>query len=212
MDNTENKETEKVQVEVKDQEKNNHSALKLGLLIAAFVVLMAGVSFAVWRFTYTGSKNTISTGGISLELLESSSNVVTITNALPKGDTDGKTQTDVFDFAVTTTSPRAGNMIYTIALSKLSIDSGMTALTDSQVKVYLEDGAGTQLVAPTLISNLTNYQLYTKTDAHTASTQKITSKYKLRAWIDGQVDASNWTSSTRYQYKFKVTVSESGEI
>ncbi len=209
----ENNETENKQVPVtEEKEKKNNSTLKLGLLIAAFVVLMAGVSFAVWRYTFTGSKNTISTGGISLELLESESNVISLTNALPMSDTDGKAQTEVFDFAVTTTSPRAGNMIYTIALSKLTLDTGMNALTDSQVKVYLEDGAGTQLVAPTLISNLTNYQLYTKTDAHTSSAQKITTKYKLRTWIDGTVDASNWTSSTKYQYKYKITVSESGEI
>lgn len=213
--NVEIKETENELSEVAEIEESNrkdNSALRLGLLIAAFVILLAGVSFAVWRYTYTGNKSSISTGAISLELLESETNLISINNALPMSDTDGMAQTDVFDFAITTTSPRAGNMIYTIAINKLSVDSGMTALTDDQIKVYLTNGAGTQLVAPTLIDDLTNYQLYTKTDAHTSSTQKITTKYKLRAWIDGQVDASSWTSSTHNQYKFKITVSESGSI
>ena len=29
-------------------------------------------------------------------------------------------------------------------------------------------------------------------------------KFKLRAWIDGEVDASNWNASTKLQYKFKI--------
>ncbi|MGM9878875.1 MAG: hypothetical protein ACI31R_02485 [Bacilli bacterium] len=89
---------------------NNNDLNKKKKLIAEIVfvlvlmTLFIGVSIAGGYWSYkSSSANTLETGSVSLTFLESNS-VIDITNALPKSDSDGKTQNDLFEFAVTSKS------------------------------------------------------------------------------------------------------------
>ena len=212
--------------EIEKSKKHGKTFAVLGLFVLVATVI--GVAVAAYTYSFTSSKNTIGTGTISMSLLESVDSI-SITNALPMGDTQGIALTKnagssgVFDFAITTHASGApGNITYTISITKLSVDSGMTALADNQVKVYLaaldNNDAETQVMAPTLVSTIitsgdsgvltfdsgkTNYLTHVHTTANTSHTQK----YRLKMWIDSSVDASNWTSSTHYQYKIKISTS-----
>lgn len=181
--------------------------IKMILLIIIFIILILGVSFAVWNYTFTGNINTIEVADISLELLESNTDVITIENALPKSDNQGKTQEETFDFAISTNTKRIEDMTYTVKIQKVGVDTGYTALADSQIKIYVEDYEGNIIKNVTKVSALSNNILFTKTDEHNG-TDRITTKYKLRAWIDKDVNASNWTNATKLQYKFKIIVNE----
>ncbi len=179
------------------------------MIIIAMLIIVIGVSFAVWRSTIlNGGKNSISTESVDLELLESGTNVISLDNALPMTDQEGIDQDEEFTFAVTTNTGRNTTMNYSIVLTKLELDTGYTALQDSEVKVYLEDYDETQLVAPTLVSNLTNYVIYQDSHTHSASNRKVTSKYRLRTWIDQSkaTAAQSWDTTTKLGYKFKITV------
>ena len=188
------------------KQKSNKKQLILTVLgVLALVIAVAGISFAAWNYVFNGTlTNTLSTADISLELLESDDNVIAIENALPMSDNEGMAQQQVFDFVVTSKTTRDIDIDYTINIEKLTVDNGYTSLNDNQIKVYLTDEAGTQKVAPTLISNLTNYKLYKDTHTHDATHNKVQSKYKLRVWIDQNVDASNWNENTKLQYKFRI--------
>ena len=174
-------------------------------LIVILLMLCVGISFAVWNYGFVGSANTLDTGEISLELLESNTDIINITNQLPISDSDGKTL-DTFDFAVTTKASRDMDLGYEIKIEKLSASSGYTSLNDSQVKVYLTDYSDNELISPTKISDLSDYSLYGKTNTHSKDLTKITDKFKLRVWIDKDVDASNWDENTKLEYKFKIGV------
>ena len=211
--------------EIEKSKKQGKTLAVLGLFVLVATVI--GVAVAAYTWSFTGSKNTIGTGAISMSLLESE-DAITISNALPMSDTQGKALTKaagssgVFDFAVTTHASGApGNINYTISINKVAVDQDATALADNQVKIYLAalDGENeTQVVAPTLISSVittgdsgtltfdsgkTNYLTHIHTTANTSQTQK----YRLKMWIDGAVDASSWTTSTKYQYKLKISTS-----
>ena len=190
----------------KIKQSNNKKQLVLIILgVITLVIAVVGASFAVWNYVFNGTLvNTISTNDISLDLLESNTNIITIENALPMSDNEGKAQTETFDFAVTSKTVKDIDIEYNINIQKLEVDNGYTSLNDNQIKVYLTDYSGTQKVAPTLISNLTNYKLYTGKHSHDATHETVQDKFKLRAWIDGVVDASSWNASTKLQYKFKI--------
>ena len=187
---------------------NKENKKKLLLTISLILILLiavAGISYAAWNYVFNGTlTNTISTPEVSIELLESNDNIINITNALPMSDNEGKAQSQVFDFVVTSKTTRDMDIEYTVTLEKLSVDSGYTSLNDNQIKVYLTDETGTQKVAPTLISNLSNYKLYKGTHSHDSTHNKVQDKYKLRVWIDQDVDASSWNASTKLQYKFRI--------
>lgn len=57
-----------------------------------------------------------------------------------------------------------------------------------------------------LVSQLDNYKLYSGTHVHNSTHNKVQDKFKLRAWIAPDVDASSWNASTKLQYKFKIGV------
>ena len=59
-------------------------------------------------------------------------------------------------------------------------------------------------MGPTLISDLSNNLLYSKTNKHSSTNTEVNDKYKLRVWIDKNVDASAWTKDTKNQYKFRI--------
>ncbi|MGM9878675.1 MAG: hypothetical protein ACI31R_01440 [Bacilli bacterium] len=179
-------------------------------LVVVLIMLCVGISFAVWNYSFLGSSNTLETGEVSLELLESNTNLINLTNQLPMSDNEGKTL-ETFDFAVITKASRDMNLGYEIKIEKLSTDTGYTSLNDNEVKVYLTDYDNNQLVSPVKISDLSNYSLYSKVNTHSKTITEIKDKYKLRVWIDSEVDASkfydeNTDSVKTYQYKFKIGV------
>ena len=117
--------------------KKKHTALFTVLGVFVLLAAIAGVAVAAYTWNYTSSQaNTIGTGNISMSLLEST-DVISINNALPMSDTDGKAQneTDSFDFAVTTNASGApGNINYTISITKLDPTDSYTRLPDNNVK------------------------------------------------------------------------------
>ncbi len=172
-----------------------------------------GITYSLWTYGYLGETNTLQTGDVSLKLLESTSEIIDIKNVLPKGDNEGKTQEETFNFAVITKASYKTALSYDLSIEKLEVDEGYTSLEDKDIKVYLEDYNNNELLAPSLISDLNNKILYSKINKHSNTTTEITDKYKLRVWLDKEVDISNWTKETKLEYKFKIGVkSEETEI
>ena len=300
--------------------KKGDSKRKKIIVISLTVILLmlcVGISFAVWNYGFVGSANTIDTGEVSLELLESNTDIISIENALPISDETGKTLNETFDFAVTTKASKDLDIGYSIYLEKIytkcsdltnptketypscyftvsdtdrdklisflayidgvttekatefynaiiahdkegiynyfkSIDyseedaqnvanmfesngyevylinvyqnnTGETItydtsfngdnmpnpsqqyLQDNQVKIYLEDYEGNVLIAPTKVSGLgENYILYNDINKHSKTNTKQTDKFKLRVWVDKDVEAGSWDENTKLEYKFKI--------
>ena len=181
-------------------------------LIVILLMLCVGISFAVWNYGFVGGANTIDTGNVSIEFLESNTNIINIENALPISDTDVKKQSETFDFSVKTTTSKKMDIIYEIYLEKLDVETGAIALTDDEVKVYLTDYEGNVLLNPTKISELNSEKMiYADINKHDGTNNEISKKFKLRVWLDEKVEASkfydeNAQTVKKYQYKFKVGV------
>ena len=182
------------------------------LIIIVLISLAIGISYSAWRYVFTGKENKITTGDVSIKFLESNTNVINLANALPEDDNTGKKEKS-FDFVVTTKATYKTALKYDLSIKKLSTDTGYTSLNNNQIKVYLTDSSNNILVGPTLISNLSNNLLYSKTNTHSSTNTEVNDKYKLRVWIDKNVDASSWTKDTKNQYKFKIGIkSEETEV
>ena len=186
---------------IKDKLKNN-KALMISL-VAVLIILIGGVSYAAYDYSFTGKDSKLESGSVSIKFLESNTNVIDLKNALPINDSEGK-KGNSFDFVVTTKASYKTGLKYDLSVEKLSVDSGYTSLSDNQVKIYLTDSGNNDLVSPTLISGLDNKLIYSKTNKHSSNKTEVTDKYKLRVWVDSNVDASNWDQSTKLEYKFKV--------
>lgn len=191
------------------------------LLIA---ILVIGVTYALEIFSDTSSDNSIKIGKISMNYTETS-NVIDITNALPMTDEVGKRQSNYFEFSITSNAETNSNdsagikIPYSLIVEPRVVDSDKDALGNNEIKVYMTkvvNGVEEEVVDSVLISDLTavdsNFNLYSGENTHKNGAGAITTKYRLRAWIDYNVDTSTWDSEARKkQYKFAVNVNATAE-
>ena len=182
---------------------NNKKKILVIITIFILVLLIIGISYAAYDYSFVGKESKLESGSVSIKFLESNTNVISLKDGLPESDKVGKKE-DSFDFAVTTKASYQTGLKYNLSVEKLSVSSGYTSLSDNEVKIYLTDNSNNVLVEPTLISNLSDKLLYTKTNSHSSSKTEIKDMYKLRVWIDQNVDSSNWTKDSKFEYKFKI--------
>lgn len=87
--------------------------------IVILLMLSVGVSFAVWNYGFLGETNKIETGDIEIEFLESNTDIISIKDALPMGDNEGKVQDTTFDFQVRTKTKNDTDIGYSLILERI---------------------------------------------------------------------------------------------
>ena len=178
--------------------KDKKKQLLLSILgILSLVLITVGVTYAIFTYTRLGTTdNTITTGTLKFLYTENSKGGtgISITDAFPITDTEGKTLTgdnNVFDFKVEGTNTGTEEIPYEVTLRKKSTST----LAESNVKVYLTDMEGdadTQILAPTLYSSLnqTNVDVGDEvektiyTGSVLGNTDSYLKEFRLRMWID----------------------------
>ena len=188
------------------------------VLIILLVLLCVGISFAVFNYSNNNAGNNgINSGHISMTYTEPSNEYI-VENALPMKDEEGKNSTNYFEFSVTTTAPtndtddEGVSIPYEITIT----ESEGNTLTNDKIKMYLSEVEGdteNTHTVPTFVSYF-EPSLYKdgqikvgfNLHLHRNGNETVTTKYRLRAWIDNDVDVSDWDTANKYQYKFKVNV------
>lgn len=194
----------------------------LGVILLLVVVI--GVSYAMYTFSAQGSKvNQITTGTISVSYKETSQ--VTLTNAYPSTDATGSAVTG-HDLVFTVTGSITGSTSVKYDLALANITPGAT-LTAEHVKFNLKKGdryiIGEANKGVTVASRAT--QSGTLIGAYLLDTDTLTSTktgatYTLRAWVadtynlkqgentttteDGKTTQTN--TSTAETFKFGVEI------
>ena len=184
--------------------------MMISLSLFSIAIISLG-TYAIWTSAndlLTGT-NTIQSGQVKMSYSES--NEIGMNNALPIKDSEGKVLTNYFDFQVLSYIKTRANddtqrkINYNIVLEPISVDN---PLSDSEIKVYLTkvvDGSETVVVEPTTIDELNQYILKSQEEIFSNNKGKITTSYRLRAWIDEKVDA-NKLSEKKYSYRFRVNI------
>ncbi len=98
--------------------------------------------------------------------------------------------------------------------NNITTDEGYEALSNSKIKIYLENkDTNNVLIDSILISDLNtssydkkSLTLHSATNTHSSEVESITTNYRLRAWIDYDVDSSTWNNTNKFEYKFRINV------
>ena len=182
--------------------KRNIKILLAVLVIIGIIMIMLGVTYAVFTYTKLGTtSNVITTGTLKFSYTENTGvgRGISLSNALPVTDKKGKSYTEsgqVFDFTITGTNTSGKAIPYEIT-ARLNKNS---TLDKNVVKVYLTDITSDEkeVLEPTIYGDLlqtsidvgenTEKTLYqTTVDSNTSNYEK---KYRLRIWIDENTDFS----------------------
>lgn len=205
-------------------DKKNRRVLIVSILAILFlVVLTVGVTYAI--FTYVGkgqTDNIIKTGEISFLYTENgnSGNGISITNAFPISDADGKKQFGdyrVFEFSITGKTSSNADISYEITARKVSDSSD---LPDNFVKLYLTDYNGVNETPLTSTYDDSNSRVLTFADLKKSKYEKTDSEktlyngiiprntnnyekiFRLRMWLNDEIDLSPDSDSTTGTSKY----------
>lgn len=122
--------------------------------IALLIIAIVGISYAVFTTTLKGSKeNVITTGTISMSYVEST-NGISLSNAMPINDTEGKNligEDNVFDFTVSSIIRGKTTVNYEIVAEKVAVDAAM--VSDNDVRLYLQKKVADQYVDTEITGN-----------------------------------------------------------
>ncbi len=188
--------------------------LTIGVTLVLLIAVI-GISYAAFNYSGTGQKlNAITTGAISMNYIESS-NVISMSNALPTTDDTGKKRLNAgeyFDFTVKSSIKGNTDINYEIAAKE---ESGNTFL-GKNIKFYLtkvnSDGTEEEAMPPKIYSEDTTSNVYTGRPADMMSLfignlnqQGDTEiKYRLRLWVDENYNPQNDNGGLIYKVKVNV--------
>ena len=182
-----------------------------------FILLIAviGISYAAFNYSGIGQKlNTITTGAITMNYTESS-NVISMSNALPTTDTTGKKRLnsgEYFDFTIKSSIAGNTDINYEIAAKE---ENGNT-FSGQNVKFYLtkvnSDGSEEEAMPPKTYSEDPTGNVYTGRPSDMMSLfvgnlnqQGDTEiKYRLRLWVDESYNPQSDNGGLVYKVKVNV--------
>ena len=185
------------------------------ILVTIMLLVVIGISYAAFSYTGTGQKlNTITTGAISMEYVEST-NVISMNNALPTTDSTGKKLSnsgEYFDFTVKSSIAGNTDINYEIAAKE---ENGNT-FSGQNVKLYLtkvnSDGSEEEAMPPKTYSEDSTGNVYTGRPSDMMSLfvgnlnqqGETEIKYRLRMWVDESYNPQNDNGGLVYKVKVNV--------
>ena len=196
-----------------NKEKKKTVVMLLGIL--TLIVMTIGVTYAAFTFTGVGSNaNKVTTGTITMVYTEGT-NKISIENAMPMSDEEGKKlsgQDEVFDFTVEINITGDMAIAYEVTAEKVTSGDKQSTLGDTDVKLYLEKSTDnenfTQVMAPSNYSGLTTADDFGAKAGEMVMESNATSYsvkfyYKLRMWVDENYEM-NGQGSKRFTVKVNV--------
>ena len=192
------------------------------MFVIGLILLVIGVSYAIYTFMGTGTtENVITTGQIKISFAEK--NNITITNRYPETDIAGLANTDSnSNMTFTISGEIVGDATVNYAVGLTDIVEGST-LKEDYIKIYLtKDGKVAKGFSENIgrtIKSFSNVSVENYLDSHVIAQDSITGTnihtYTLKAWIDedynlpteettsGTTHSSNSISET-FSFKLKV--------
>ena len=175
-------------------DKKKQLLLSIGLVLI-LVLMIVGISYAAFKFVGLGTKpNTITTGAITMEY-EESTNIISMTGALPTTDATGKarlTKGEYFDFTIRSSIQGNANINWEIAAEDITTSSAKK-MDGKNIKLYLTKLNGDkeeEVMAPKVYSADTTANTYTGRPSGVMSLAKgtmsssETTNYRLRMYVD----------------------------
>ena len=195
--------------------KNKKKDFILILIVSILLIAIAGISYAAFSFAGTGQKlNTITTGAISMEYIEST-NVISMNNALPTTDETGKKRLndgEYFDFTVKSSITGNTDINYEIAAK----EENRNTFDGKNIKFYLtkvnSDGSEEEAMPPKTYSEDPSGNGYTgrPSDMMSLFVGNLNQqgdaeiKYRLRLWVDENYNPQNDNGGLVYKVKVNV--------
>ena len=179
------------------------------------LITVIGISYAAFNYSGIGQKlNTITTGAITMNYTEST-NVISMSNALPTTDNTGKKRLnsgEYFDFTIKSSIAGNTDINYEIAAKE---ENGNT-FDGKNIKLYLtkvnSDGTEEEAMPPKTYSEDSTGNVYTGRPSDMMSLfvgnlnqQGDTEiKYRLRLWVDESYNPQNDNGGLVYKVKVNV--------
>ncbi len=176
---------------------NKTKKIYFSLIILSGILIITGTSFAILSLTITGNQeNVLRTGSLTLTLEED--NIVTLNNAMPTSDTEGKKSSTPLNFRVENTGNI--NAWYEVYMEDVDIELPSTRIDNTSVRYQL------------IVDGIEH-----KTDSYKTNETLLYSgiinagevvEFELRTWLDINLTTIDATDT----FKSKLRINGSQEV
>jgi len=189
------------------------------IVILGILFLLSGISYAVFSYRMSGSLQTIKTGGGIAFKYQEGTNALSLNDAMPMTDEQGKAQANYFEFEISGTIPKGMNVSYYVTARKMNNSSDI----DDAIKLYLTRVNKTGVEEEVNLvkfedlekyeNSLIDLSKYTENLLYRESIDELSNyqeTYRLRMWIDYNTDFTN----SKYQnatFGLKINVYSNGK-
>ena len=175
--------------------RDRKKVISISLIIILILVVTLGISYSIFNFLGTGSRNQVAiTGDIYMHY--NGSDTITLTNMVPMSESEALARTDnVFNFTITGKNTSNKDIYYGIYLEEGAEQTGKTRIKPSDVMVYLESD-GDKLVNSLRYQDFTNHIYVDMIPANTNN--EISKNYSLRVWLREGIIVSDTESNASY--------------
>ena len=187
--------------------KGKDKKLIIAIVVSVIAItLVAGITYAVFSYSKSGIKgNSITSGNIVFHYGEGGRSI-SLENAMPMTEAQGKAQNNYFDFTITSKTNTGTKIPYTVTVKRKGNDSSL----DSGIKLYLTEVANNTetdvyLDNNKIVSKYSELATYTNTSLNIDATknEKVLYKttvpqnannyeknYRLRMWVSDDYNFS----------------------
>ena len=179
----------------------NRKTVIASLAILGIVFITAGISYAVFSYSKSGIKgNSINSGNIVFHYGEGGRSV-SLTDAMPMTDAQGKAQNNYFDFTITSKTNSAVKVPYKVTVKRKGNDSSL----DSGIKLYLTEVNNNAETDLTLANNNV-VSKYSELTTYTNTSLNITAAKNEKLLYEGEVPKNS--NSYEKNYRLRMWVSD----
>ena len=176
--------------------KDRRKGIILFILFAVLSIILL-TSFAILTYTKNGkTKNIIKSGAINFIYNEGKKRI-SLNNALPMSDAEGKSQNNYFEFEIKSENTYNEDIRYTIATQKQG--NIANRIDSTLIKIYLTKVNDNNTETPLLLTTYDKTETFERNghleevlykDTVSSHTEKYYRKYRLRMWIDESANIS----------------------
>ena len=185
----------------------NKKKIWLVVCILGIVILLFGITFAIFRYSKTGNNSSLVLGDI---YMSSKENSIVLNELEPMNPSEGIDKGSKYSFSVEGYNTSNKDIYYGVYLNYGSEETGKTRFKDEDLMMYLtenKNGETRAVYGPGSVKDFNDKMIYANTiNAATKKEEKVEINYELTVWLSDNIVITD--TEEKYEGKNVYTTSE----
>ena len=179
---------DKFKLNTQEKDKNNKKKIWLVACILGVIILLFGITFAIFRYSKTSNNSSLVLGDI---YMSSKGDNIVLNKLEPMNPNEGIDKGSKYSFSVEGYNTSNKDIYYGVYLNYGSEETGKTRFKDTDLMMYLtetKNGETRAVYGPGSVKDFNDKMIYANTiNAATKKEEKVEINYELTVWLSDNI-------------------------